>query len=94
MAAAFSHDSVCFVLQVSTVKVKRELIPHREAGLVSRVLFFLKIPREFCCQMEYKISPSTLLMAGLLFQSASSTVCIGKETYQDALTTPFSSSLV
>lgn len=31
-------------------------------------------PREFRCQMEYKISPSTLLMAGLLFQRASSTL--------------------
>lgn len=52
------------------------------------------IPSEFRCQMEYKISPSTLLVAGLLFQSASSTLFIRKETYQDALTTPpFSSSV-
>lgn len=49
-----------FVPWVSAVKVECELIPHGEAGPISRGFH----PREFHCQMEYKISPSPLLMAG------------------------------
>ena len=44
MATTLTHDSVCFVLQVSPVKVKHELIPHRQAGLISRGFNSPRVP--------------------------------------------------